>query len=32
MRQMGQVMKVANALAQGKANGSRISGAVKARL
>ena len=32
MRQMGQVMKAANALVQGKADGSRISAAVKARL
>ncbi|WP_040788036.1 GatB/YqeY domain-containing protein [Nocardia paucivorans] len=32
MRQMGQVMKVATALAAGKADGSRISAAVKARL
>ncbi|WP_040832985.1 GatB/YqeY domain-containing protein [Nocardia brevicatena] len=32
MRQMGQVMKVATALAAGKADGSRISTAVKARL
>ncbi|MFC9892953.1 GatB/YqeY domain-containing protein [Nocardia sp. NPDC127579] len=32
MRQMGQVMKVASALAEGKADGSRISAAVKARL
>ncbi|RJO78064.1 GatB/YqeY domain-containing protein [Nocardia panacis] len=32
MRQMGQVMKVATGLAQGKADGSRISAAVKARL
>ncbi len=32
MRQMGQVMKAANALAAGKADGSRISAAVKARL
>lgn len=31
-RQMGQVMKAANALAAGKADGSRISAAVKARL
>ena len=31
-RQMGQVMKVANGLAAGKADGSRISAAVKARL
>ncbi|MFC6010155.1 GatB/YqeY domain-containing protein [Nocardia lasii] len=32
MKQMGQVMKAATALAQGKADGSRISAAVKARL
>lgn len=32
IRQMGQVMKVASALAAGKADGSRISKAVKARL
>ncbi|MFC4376776.1 GatB/YqeY domain-containing protein [Nocardia halotolerans] len=32
MRQMGQVMKVATALAAGKADGSRLSAAVKARL
>ncbi|NUP25888.1 MAG: GatB/YqeY domain-containing protein, partial [Nocardia sp.] len=32
MRQMGQVMKVASELAAGKADGSRISAAVKARL
>jgi uncharacterized protein YqeY len=32
MRQMGQVMKVATALAAGKADGSRISKAVKDRL
>ncbi|TSE00602.1 GatB/YqeY domain-containing protein [Skermania sp. ID1734] len=32
MRQMGQVMKAATALAAGKADGSRISAAVKARL
>lgn len=32
MKQMGQVMKVATALAAGKADGSRISAAVKARL
>ncbi|ONM47505.1 GatB/YqeY domain-containing protein [Nocardia donostiensis] len=32
MRQMGQVMKIATALAKGKADGSRISAAVKARL
>lgn len=31
-RQMGQVMKVATGLAAGKADGSRISAAVKARL
>ncbi|HUO38316.1 MAG TPA: GatB/YqeY domain-containing protein [Mycobacterium sp.] len=31
-RQMGQVMKVATALAGGKADGARISAAVKARL
>ena len=32
MRQMGQVMKVATAIAEGKADGSRLSAAVKARL
>ncbi|WP_430335446.1 GatB/YqeY domain-containing protein [Rhodococcus sp. ACT016] len=32
MRQMGQVMKVATALAAGKADGSRISKSVKDRL
>ncbi len=32
MRQMGQVMKAASALAQGKADGSRLSAAVKSRL
>lgn len=32
MKQMGQVMKVATGLAGGKADGSRISAAVKARL
>ncbi|MEU7139214.1 GatB/YqeY domain-containing protein [Nocardia sp. NPDC046473] len=32
MRQMGQVMKVASALAEGKADGSRLSAAVKSRL
>jgi uncharacterized protein len=32
MRQMGQVMKVATALAAGKADGARVSAAVKARL
>ncbi|MBF4999050.1 GatB/YqeY domain-containing protein [Nocardia sp. BSTN01] len=32
MKQMGQVMKVATALAAGRADGSRISAAVKARL
>ncbi|MFQ6394669.1 GatB/YqeY domain-containing protein [Nocardia sp. KC 131] len=32
MRQMGQVMKAATAIAKGKADGSRISAAVKARL
>lgn len=32
MKQMGQVMKTATALARGKADGSRISAAVKARL
>ncbi|MFI1465015.1 GatB/YqeY domain-containing protein [Nocardia carnea] len=31
-RQMGQVMKVATGLAAGKADGSRVSAAVKARL
>ncbi|WP_028478123.1 GatB/YqeY domain-containing protein [Nocardia sp. CNY236] len=32
MRQMGRVMKIATGLAAGKADGSRISAAVKARL
>jgi uncharacterized protein YqeY len=32
MRQMGQVMKAATAIAAGKADGSRISAAVKSRL
>ncbi|MFD0000118.1 GatB/YqeY domain-containing protein [Nocardia sp. NPDC127526] len=32
MKQMGQVMKIATALAAGRADGSRISAAVKARL
>lgn len=32
IRQMGQVMKIASALAAGKADGSRISKAVKDRL
>ncbi|MGF6888484.1 uncharacterized protein YqeY [Nocardia sp. GAS34] len=32
MRQMGQVMKIATTLAHGRADGSRISAAVKARL
>ncbi|MFF2086651.1 GatB/YqeY domain-containing protein [Nocardia sp. NPDC058176] len=32
MRQMGQVMKAASAIAQGKVDGSRLSAAVKARL
>ena len=32
MRQMGQVMKIATALADGRADGSRLSGAVKSRL
>jgi uncharacterized protein len=32
MRQMGQVMKAATALADGKADGARVSEAVKARL
>ena len=32
MRQMGLVMKVATAIAAGKADGSRLSAAVKARL
>jgi uncharacterized protein len=32
MKQMGQVMKAATALAAGKADGSRLSAAVKARL
>lgn len=31
-RQMGQVMKIATALAEGKAEGARISAAVQARL
>jgi uncharacterized protein YqeY len=31
-RQMGQVMKVATALAEGKADGKRLAAAVKARL
>lgn len=31
-RQMGQVMKAANAIAAGKADGARLSAAVKARL
>ena len=32
MRQMGQVMKIATALAKGQADGSRLSTAVKAKL
>jgi uncharacterized protein YqeY len=32
MKQMGQVMKAATAIAEGKADGARISAAVKARL
>lgn len=32
MRQMGQVMKAATAIAAGKADGARLSSAVKARL
>lgn len=32
MRQMGQVMKVATALAAGRADGTRVSAAVKSRL
>ena len=32
VRQMGQVMKAATAIAAGKADGARISAAVKARL
>ncbi|MCU1648263.1 MAG: GatB/Yqey protein [Nocardia sp.] len=32
MKQMGQVMKIATALAAGRADGSRVSAAVKARL
>jgi uncharacterized protein len=32
MRQMGQVMKAATALAAGKADGARLSAAVKSRL
>jgi uncharacterized protein YqeY len=32
IRQMGQVMKAANAIAAGKADGARLSAAVKARL
>jgi uncharacterized protein YqeY len=31
-RQMGQVMKAATAIAAGKADGARLSAAVKARL
>lgn len=31
MRQMGQVMKAATAIAAGKADGARLSAAVKAR-
>jgi uncharacterized protein YqeY len=32
MRQMGQVMKIATAIAEGKADGARLSAAVKSRL
>lgn len=32
IRQMGQVMKAANAIAAGKADGARLSAAVKSRL
>ncbi|MDG3009406.1 GatB/YqeY domain-containing protein [Rhodococcus sp. D2-41] len=32
MRQMGQIMKAASALVSGRADGSRVSAAVKARL
>jgi len=32
MRQMGQVMKAATAIAEGKADGARLSAAVKDRL
>lgn len=32
VRQMGRVMKVATAIAEGKADGARLSAAVKARL
>jgi uncharacterized protein YqeY len=32
IRQMGQVMKIATAIAAGKADGARLSAAVKARL
>ncbi|WP_026256659.1 GatB/YqeY domain-containing protein [Mycobacterium sp. 155] len=32
MRQMGQVMKIATAIADGKADGARLSAAVKSRL
>jgi uncharacterized protein YqeY len=32
MRQMGQVMKAATAIAEGRADGSRLSAAIKARL
>lgn len=32
MRQMGKVMKVATAIAEGKADGARLSAAVKSRL
>lgn len=32
MRQMGQIMKAATAIAAGKADGSRLSAAVRARL
>ena len=32
MKQMGQVMKAATAIAEGKADGARLSAAVKDRL
>ena len=32
MKQMGQVMKAANAKAAGRAEGGKVAGAVKARL
>jgi len=32
MKQMGQVMKAATSIAAGKANGARLSAAVKERL